>query len=67
VVASLDDFIEQGRSVLNWLGEDLQEVALIVVVNKDLQRLECLNVLLDFDARMLNALYKPLIVGIGNC
>ena len=33
VVVSLDDLEEKSWSVLNRLGEDLKEVALVVVVN----------------------------------
>lgn len=36
MVVSLDDLEEEGRSVLNRLGEDLEEVTLVVVVDKDL-------------------------------
>jgi hypothetical protein len=33
--AALDDLVEQRRSVLDRLGEDLQEVALLVTVDQD--------------------------------
>ena len=40
VVASLDDFNEDGWTILNRFGEYLQEVAVIIVVNQDLQLLQ---------------------------
>lgn len=33
VVVSLDDLEEKGGSILHRLGEDLQEVTLVIVVN----------------------------------
>ena len=40
MVVALDDFKEEGRSVLHRLGEDLQQVAVVVVVDEDVERLE---------------------------
>ena len=37
VVVSLDDFNKQSRAILEWLGEDLQQIAVVVVVNQNLQ------------------------------
>ena len=40
MVVSLDDLQEDGGAVLHEFGEDLQQVALIIVVNQDVQTLE---------------------------
>ena len=37
---SLDDLQEQRGSILHVLGEDLQQVAVVVIVNQDLQLLQ---------------------------
>ena len=39
VVVPFNHLQEQGRSVLHWLGEDLQQVAIVIKVNKDVQLL----------------------------
>lgn len=49
MVASLNDFKEESRSVLNGLREYLQQVALLIVVNQDLVLLKQVDVLGDFD------------------
>jgi hypothetical protein len=33
VVVSLDDLKEESGSIFNWLGEDLEEISLIIVIN----------------------------------
>ena len=40
MVVSLDDLQEEGGAVLHGLGEDLQQVALVIVVHQDLKTLE---------------------------
>ena len=40
VVVSLDDLQEEGGAVLHGLGEDLQQVAIVVKVYQNLQALE---------------------------
>ena len=40
MVVPLDDLYEDGGSVLHGLGEDLQQVAVVVVVDQDLQLLQ---------------------------
>ena len=52
VVASLNDLDEDRGTVLDWLGEDLQEVAVVIVVDKNLQLLQSFKVLLDLDFRV---------------
>lgn len=52
VVSSLDDLIEESRAVLNWLGEDLQQISLLVVVQQDLVLLKGFDVLGYFDSHI---------------
>lgn len=33
VVVSLDDLQEEGRSILHGFGEDLKQVALVIIIN----------------------------------
>lgn len=66
MVVSLDDFEEQSGSVLNRLRENLKEVALVVVVNEDLQLLQGVNVLLNLDSGMLEPLSEALVIGVGD-
>ena len=40
VVVSLNDLQEQCGSVLHWFGEDLQQVAIVVKVHKNMQLLQ---------------------------
>ena len=40
MVVSLDDLQEEGGAVLHGLGEDLQQVAIVIKVHQDLQSLE---------------------------
>ena len=40
VVVSLDDLQEEGQAILHGLGEDLQQVAIVVKVYQNLQTLE---------------------------
>ena len=47
VVVTLDDLEEEGGSVLEVLGEDLQQVAVIVKVHQDLQLLQLWGCLSD--------------------
>ena len=64
VVVSLDYLEEKGRSVLNRLGEDLKEVTLVVVVDKDLELLDNINVFDDLDVNLCESLLEVLIVGV---
>ena len=40
MVVSLDDLQKEGGAVLHGLGEDLQQVAVVIVVDQDVQVLE---------------------------
>ena len=46
VVVPLDDLDEDGGPVLHRLGEDLQQVAVVVIVDQDLEFLDRVNVFL---------------------
>ena len=45
--AALDDLEEQRRSVLHRLGEDLEQIALVIAIDEDPQLGELAQVLLD--------------------
>jgi len=47
MVSPLDDFQEKSGTILERLGEDLQKISLVIVVDKDLLALEHVDVLLD--------------------
>ena len=66
MVVSLDDFVEQGRSIFNRLREDLEEVSLIVVVDQYLKFLDSLDILLHLYASMFKTLLESLVVGVGD-
>ena len=53
VVVSLNDLNEQCRSVLAGLGEDLQEVSLIIEINQDMQFLESIHVFFHLKFQLL--------------
>ena len=52
VVASLNDLDEDRGTVLDGLGEYLQEVSVVIVVDKNFQLLQSFKVLLDLDFRV---------------
>ena len=64
VVSSLDDLIEESRAVLNWFGENLQQISLLVVVQQDLILLKGFNVLSYFDSHIWQVLSEVIVVGI---
>ena len=66
MVPSLDDLIEQGGSVLDWLGENLKQVALVIVVDQDLVLLQMVNVLRYFDVHIGQVLSQNVVVSVGN-
>ena len=66
MVPALDDLEEQRRSVLERLGEDLQQVALVVVVDEDLLALQDVDVLLHLDVGGGEASAQVVIVGVGD-
>ena len=66
VVASLDDFNEDGWTILDGFGEYLQEVAVIIVVNQDLELLENCQVLLHLHLRLGQPSPEELIIAVRN-
>ena len=66
VVASLDDFNEDGWTILDWFGEYLQEVAVVVVVNQDLQFLQGGQVLLHLHLRVGQSFPEEIIIAVRN-
>ena len=66
VVASLDDFNEDSWTILDWFGENLQEVAVVVVVNQDLQFLQSGQVLLHLHLRVGQSSPEEIIIAVRN-
>ena len=66
MVSALNNFNEEGRPVLNGLGEDLEQITLLVIVDEDLLLADNFDVLLDFETQVLHTLKEAVIVGIGN-
>ena len=66
MVASLDDFNEDGWTVLDRFGEYLQEVAIIIVVNQDLQFLQDCQVLFHLHLRLGQPFPQELIIAVRN-
>ena len=66
MVSTLDDLEEESWSVFERLGEDLEQVALVVVVDEDLLPLQDVDVLLHLDRDVLETRAKVVIVGVGN-
>lgn len=66
MVSTLDDLNEESRSILNGLCEQLEQVALLVVVDEDLLLADDVDVFLDFEAQVLHALEETVIVRVRN-
>lgn len=66
VAAALDDLDEDSGAVLDGLGEDLEQVTGLVVVNKDIELLDDVQVLSDLGGRALETETQVLIVGGGD-
>lgn len=66
MVASLNDFDEERGSVLERLREDLQEVALLVIVNQNVELPDVLEVLLNLRAHLLQVREQVVVVGVRN-
>ena len=64
MVSSLDDLKEEGGAIFDRLGEDLKQVALLVVVNKDLVLLQNVNVFFHLKASFRNTFSQLIIVGV---
>lgn len=66
MVSTLDDLKEEGGSVLKWLGEDLEQVALVIVVHEDFLPLQDVDILLYLNVNVLKACADVVIVGVGD-
>src|SRR5690606_6796705 len=58
----LNDLIEYGRSVLDRLGKDLEQISFVVAVHEDAELFECFQRLIDFTHSAL----QIVIVGSRN-
>ncbi len=65
MVVSLDNLEEHGGPVLHVLGEDLQEVAVVIEVDQDAELLQDGHVLRDLNLGALQSLPQLLVVGRG--
>lgn len=63
VTSSLDNLNKESWSVLKWLGEDLEEVALLIKINKDVQLLDHVEVFCDLWSSLDQALSEIVVVG----
>jgi len=66
MVSALDDFEEESWSVLEGLREDLEQVTLVIVVDKDLLTLEHIDVLLNLNVGGGKTGAKVVVVSIGD-
>lgn len=66
VVVTLDDLKEESRTVLARLGEDLKQVALVVVVDQNVQLLQNIQIFLHVHWRALQLLAQGVVVGLGD-
>ena len=66
VVSSLDDFNEESWTVLDGLCEDLQKIALLIVVDKNLLVLNDVDVFLDLEVDFADTLSKIVVIGVWN-
>lgn len=66
VVSSLYDLEEQCWPVLYWFREDLKEIALIVIVDKDFVFLEDIDVFTNFDVHVREVLSQVVVVSVRN-
>ncbi len=66
VVVSLDYLEEKRGSVFDGFGENLKEVALVVVVYQNFKLLESVNIFCDLDAGVFEALSEAIVIGVGD-
>lgn len=66
MVSSLNNFVEQSGSVLNWLRKNLKEVAFLIVIKQDLIFLEPIDIFRYFYGHIRKVLSDTVIIGIRN-
>jgi len=64
MVSSLDDLDKECWSVLKWLGEDLEKVSLVIVVNKDIQLLDGIKILCNLSLAVGKVSSEVVIVSL---
>jgi len=65
-VSSLDDLNEDGGSVFERLSEELQQVAVVIIIDQQAQLFNSIDVFLDFDAEVGEGLSEVVVVGLGD-
>lgn len=60
---TLDDLDEDSGTILNGLGEDLEQVSTLIEINKNIQLLDDIQILLDLGRRVSKTETQVLIVG----
>jgi len=66
VVASLDHFQEQGRTILDRLGKNLEQVPFIIIVNEDFLSLKHVDVFLNLNVTPADTNSKVVVVSVGD-
>ena len=66
VVSPLNDLNKDCGTVLNRLGEYLQKISIVIIVNKNLQLLQGFQVLLDLDFRVSESFSEQIIITVRN-
>ena len=66
MVFSLDYLEEDSGPILHGLCEDLQKVAVVIIINQNLQFLQLIQVLCNLDFRVSKTLSEQIIVGVRN-
>ena len=67
VVPALDDLKEERGAVLERFGEDLQEVALVVVIDENSLTLDRVEVLLHLDINVSEAGSQVVVICVRDC
>jgi len=62
MVSSLDDFVEKSWAIFDRFGEDLKQVTLIIVVNKNVQFLDFVEVFFDLVCDVLKSFSNSIVV-----
>merc|ERR1719384_1180422 len=62
MVVSLNDLKEDSWPILHGLGEDLQKIAIVIIINQNLQFLQLCQVLLNLDFRVRKTLSEHVII-----
>lgn len=64
MISALNDLKEESGAIFDRLGKDLQQVALLVVVDQNLVLLQSVNVFFHFEASLRDSLTQLIIVGV---